>query len=379
MQQEFDSPTGYHNKEISSCVNYKITNELAKDRLTLYVPNKKSPLIIAGVVNLFDIKRKVHDIPRDKKYIYVFDLSRNASLFAKQRLPIRIKNDVKNGLCKILFSEPWEAYSNRVWDSETYETSIKKFANDNELNISSVGFCDSNFYFPYWTSSIPRFSVMFFEQMIGSRLDTVKLDFFRNRCDKVQNKQLSCEYRYINLNRRIDWHRDHITTELINNHADASLVSYTRRGLYLDIDETINDLDIASITYNAYLNVTSETSFTSDEMFITEKTFKPISIGQPFIIAGCAGTLSQLRELGYHTYSGLINEEYDTIQDSRDRINAIKDELRRLTAMSNTEFQELMSICYSIGMKNVNNLYSRTQRRQTYQDLKFSLQKWLEE
>ena len=81
----------------------------------------------------------------------------------------------------------------------------------------------------------------------------------------------------------------------------------------------------------------------------------------------------------FHTNSGHINEEYDTMEDPGDRMDAIIEELRRLTAMSNAEFQDLMSKCYPIGMKNVMNLYSRTQKHETYQDLKFSLQKWLEE
>ena len=349
-------------------------------KLTLVVPQKKSSLYDKKILSsIFDVKNNVYDVPWAKKYIYIFDVCNNIGSLVKRELPARIKNDVKHGLCKILFYEPWEAYTSRTPGQKSYENSIKQFANRHGFDISSVGYCDSNFYFPNWPSSIPRFSVMFFEEMIGSKLDTVKLDFFQRQCDKMQNKKLSCEYRYISLNRRRDGHRDAITNELLNRHTDVSLVSYTSQGLYIDIDETVNDLDIAPITYDAYLNVTNETSFTSDEMFITEKTFKPISIGQPFIITGCAGTLSKLRELGYYTYSGLINEEYDTMEDPGDRMDAIIEELRRLTAMSNAEFQDLMSKCYPIGMKNVMNLYSRTQKHETYQDLKFSLQKWLEE
>ena len=84
-------------------------------KLTLVVPQKKSSLYDKKILSsIFDIKDNVHDVPWAKKYIYVFDVRRNIEPFVKRELPARIKNDVKHGLCKILFYEPWEAYTSRT-------------------------------------------------------------------------------------------------------------------------------------------------------------------------------------------------------------------------------------------------------------------------
>jgi hypothetical protein len=45
--------------------------------------------------------------------------------------------------------------------------------------------------------------------------------------------------------------------------------------------------------------------------FITEKTFKPIKHGQLFFVAGGAGSLQVLRDLGYRTFDSVLDNSYD--------------------------------------------------------------------
>jgi hypothetical protein len=67
--------------------------------------------------------------------------------------------------------------------------------------------------------------------------------------------------------------------------------------------------------YNdSYCSIILETHFDadrSDGTFITEKTFKAIKHGQPFVIAGPHGSLAKLRELGYRTFDHAIDNSYD--------------------------------------------------------------------
>ena len=78
---------------------------------------------------------------------------------------------------------------------------------------------------------------------------------------------------------------------------------------------------------NAYCNIVFETLFDADGSggaFLSEKTFKPIKHGQPFVVAGCAGTLQVLRDLGYRVFDSVIDTTYDTIQDNTRRWIALR-------------------------------------------------------
>lgn len=73
---------------------------------------------------------------------------------------------------------------------------------------------------------------------------------------------------------------------------------------------------------NSYLNVILETHLDVDQsggVFLTEKTFKPIKHSQPFIIFGAAGSIAQLRSMGYQTFDHVINHSYDSIINNTQR------------------------------------------------------------
>lgn len=73
---------------------------------------------------------------------------------------------------------------------------------------------------------------------------------------------------------------------------------------------------------NAYCNIVMETHFDADQSggtFLTEKTFKPIKHGQMFMIAGPAGSLQALRDLGYKTFDRVLDNTYDRIADHTQR------------------------------------------------------------
>jgi len=66
---------------------------------------------------------------------------------------------------------------------------------------------------------------------------------------------------------------------------------------------------------NSYCNVVMETHFDADQSdgtFLTEKTFKPIKHGQMFFVAGPAGSLKLLRDLGYRVFDSVLDNSYDT-------------------------------------------------------------------
>ena len=83
-----------------------------------------------------------------------------------------------------------------------------------------------------------------------------------------------------------------------------------------------------------------ETHFDVDQsqgVFLTEKTFKPIKHGQPFMIAGPAGSIKELREMGYRVFDHVIDHGYDQVLDNYDRARALIDSARRVARRCNND------------------------------------------
>ena len=84
---------------------------------------------------------------------------------------------------------------------------------------------------------------------------------------------------------------------------------------------------------NSYCHIVIETLFDVDQSggaFITEKTYKCIKFGQPFVIVGAVGSLAALRSAGYRTFDSVIDNSYDSIVDNTQRCLAIKETLQQI-------------------------------------------------
>jgi hypothetical protein len=83
---------------------------------------------------------------------------------------------------------------------------------------------------------------------------------------------------------------------------------------------------------DSWVSVVSESSFSDmdNEIFVSEKTFKPIACMHPFIILGNQGSLAKLREMGYKTFDGWIDETYDQLP-TFERMEAIVSALKKIS------------------------------------------------
>lgn len=59
------------------------------------------------------------------------------------------------------------------------------------------------------------------------------------------------------------------------------------------------------------------------DLFVTEKSFKPIAFQHPFQIIGMSGSLQFLRNNGFETYENLFDESYDSMLLFEDRLDLI--------------------------------------------------------
>jgi hypothetical protein len=123
-------------------------------------------------------------------------------------------------------------------------------------------------------------------------------------------------------------HRTQLINQLGKN-LDECMWSYAGQGQTLP-----NDLSITDHNWQSYINtkwydqccfsVVAETVCNDNTdnypPFITEKTWKAISMQHPFMIVGQTGTLQYLHQLGFETFENLWDETYDHTSDVDQRI-----------------------------------------------------------
>jgi hypothetical protein len=81
---------------------------------------------------------------------------------------------------------------------------------------------------------------------------------------------------------------------------------------------------------DSWLNVITETS-AEDGIFITEKTWKCIAVGQLFVLLSGRGSIAHLRDLGFDTFDDIIpHHRYDHLTGYAARCDAIIEVLKSL-------------------------------------------------
>jgi hypothetical protein len=102
------------------------------------------------------------------------------------------------------------------------------------------------------------------------------------------------------------------------------------------------------------LYLVTETVATGRRHHLTEKTFKPIAMGMPFIIVGTQGSLQYLRSYGFQTFGDLWDESYDNEPDDHLRIEKIAKVLQQLET---SDRQAIFESAQAIVQHNWNHFY----------------------
>ena len=106
------------------------------------------------------------------------------------------------------------------------------------------------------------------------------------------------------------------------------------------------------------IEIVLETLFDDSRHHLTEKTLRPIACGRPFILAATPGSLQYLKHYGFKTFDGLIDETYDTIVNPRKRLEAIAQEMQRISCLTQNEKKVLWSKLYTIAEQNKKLFFS---------------------
>jgi hypothetical protein len=201
--------------------------------------------------------------------------------------------------------------------------------------------------------------------------------FFRfvNRAQLLEAPVQSLQHKFTALNRLPKWWRASIISDLLEiGLLKNSLLSFNTGNSTIDESENDNPIEVdlidgwrartqslmqtqllcdqldatqqndhhvvnTDLYTGSACSIVLETHFDVDQSggaFLTEKTFKPIKYGQPFVIAGGPGSLQALRDMGYRVFDDVIDNHYDNILDNTQRYFALRDAIKSIA--NNNDF-----------------------------------------
>lgn len=181
-------------------------------------------------------------------------------------------------------------------------------------------------------------------------------------------------------------HKTDIWMDLISNNLvtklglPANYANEIYQTLPLTIDEFIGPAEMAGLYsevdpyyQTSLISVVTETNFENNDIFNTEKIFKPIVHRHPFIVVGPYKTLEHLKDMGYKTFSEFWDESYDDIEDPTERLLKIVEvskEIRNWDSEKKKLFFYKSMIITNHNYEVLSKLYPNTMRKNFWHDLR---------
>lgn len=186
--------------------------------------------------------------------------------------------------------------------------------------------------------------------------DTYNLQYI----DKLKNNKF--ENLFLILNKRPHYHRCLMMDYLSKNKLlDSSsytwdsnlkkLESYTFRW-WIPIKKSFNtnfdNYNCSDILNgNPAFHLVTESEI--EKISFSEKLFKPILSGIPFIVLGGVGFHKKLKEYGFELYDEIFDYSFDDIEEVEDRVMAISETILKL---KNKNYREIINTIYDKVQKN---------------------------
>ena len=118
---------------------------------------------------------------------------------------------------------------------------------------------------------------------------------------------------------------------------------------------------------NTFVSIVTETLTDPNTLFISEKTWKPIQLGHPFMILGSPGTLELLKQRGYKTFDKYWDESYDIDECDIKKTDKIIANIEKLSKLSIKQIKKLRKDIEPILIHNLDN-FKRELKENFYAD-----------
>jgi hypothetical protein len=319
------------------------------------IPNSITP-------EYYNVEYKHKDELIGKKYLYLINIL-NVLYFHENKnfgfgfVDHRILDDVRDGNCYIVFIQDTEGMSGMPNRSSQYDF---KHIHDwcNKMNIPT-----NNVY--YICGNLLSKDVA---KQQGCDINIVpitvqeiwvNINNFPN--EAVKFKPTNDKFLYLNYSRRPRYHRLFFYSSLLKEgifndgtnsfntmnwpipygelmQSDKDIVSYAEE-LYkmspvtIDRENASDDITLymrLKDYEDTFISIVTETLYEPDILFNSEKIWKPLIVGHPFMVLGNQYHLKWLKEQGFKTFDKWIDESYDNEWRMEDRSNKIIQELKKL-------------------------------------------------
>lgn len=141
--------------------------------------------------------------------------------------------------------------------------------------------------------------------------------------------------------------------ELFRKLPDDQLFTKNTDGQPLDIDPSWVGND--HFYHSTFCSIISETSASSNRPNFSEKIFRSIMYGHPFVLIGAPHSLSMLRDLGFDTYDDIFDTSYDTVLVRDHRIIKVFEVIDQISQLSLDDLNRLNSQLLPRRLHNIKN------------------------
>lgn len=307
------------------------------------------------------------------------------------KIPDNVLNDIRNNRAKVLLVNIYEGYTLDEFDKIINE----KFILPYKLNYNNFVTLTGNLL-PYSNKNVPNIYFNSWENIFKYHAEETD----HNPLEKSLKNLIAHKpktYKFICLQRRPKQQRVALFTELLKQESGILTMGIGDDGNFDEIDnieqsmvfdypksfrkyqkyqvrkmlpkEYDTELTINNPTHDeniekyldSYLHIVSETYFENnlDQMFFSEKIYKPVVFLQPFIIFGQTHSLQHLKKLGFKTFSPFINEEYDNIHNDHERFNAALKSVKSFLRNDHKTMHNMMKEMIPILIHNYYTLKDR--------------------
>lgn len=310
----------------------------------------------------------------DENYIYlinVFDpnfFRRNEKIGFKC-ISEKYIRDIKNGLCKLVLVNGLEGYigCENNDDLEILDSWIKEI----DISPKSVFLLSGNLII----DEIAKNRGIEYKCVPISIFDNwVNYHLMKERTGPISFNPRDNKFLYLSYNRNVRPHRIHFLSNMLSkNLLDLGKVSlnkfsYTEN---LEDDHPISQLqkrapieidrgldynwanDIALQDYeDTFISIVTESLTDKYTLFLSEKIWKPISCGHPFMVLGNKGTLKKLKEFGFRTFEKWFDESYDNEEEMNIRSQMITNEIEKFKDKTVDELRDIRNEMFEVCEHN---------------------------
>lgn len=316
-------------------------------------------------------ERYIYPIALNWQVVHFNDLSNKETIY---NIPANIIADCITNKCKIVMHQLWEGHRPMFYHGYILQikTTYPELLDEHFIVVTS-NLSMSSMDLPYHTVSIPYFQHLMQPNTYDIALTNIKQM-------KVRDKK------YIMLSRRMAGNRLAMLAEMFDivdegtvgvafvdnmdiGHNSFKNIQHWLQSQFPVSSQKFDDLDIISklplsiddgvdVESNpvidqsvdkfltSSLHVVLETWFGSndwdDNMFFSEKMFKPMHFLQPFVLLNQPNSLPHLKAMGYETFDKWIDESYDKELDKQKRLIKVSDTIHEFCKQTPEQVAKMM-------------------------------------